>query len=72
MTMNDKSNLWQILTKYDNTLTSFAGSISKAIQSKETSEDLVNILKSYRKIDKNDAMLVDSILGDKITFSING
>lgn len=72
MTMTDKSNLWQVLTKYDNTLTSFASSISNTIQSKETSEDLVNILKSYRKIDKDDAILVDSILGDKITFSING
>ena len=71
MTINEKSTLWNILVKYDNTLTSFANSLSNVIQSKDSNDDLVNIFSFYNKIDKDDTKSVDSILGNRILFSLN-
>lgn len=72
MKINEKSTLWSVLDKYDNTeLVNFTNSLSKVIQSKETDEDLSSIFFAYQLIDQEDAKLVDSILGKKILNSLN-
>lgn len=71
MTTTNKSTLWIVLEKYDNTLVSFCNSLSNVIQSKDTDEDLATIFFSYNLMDKEDVEVVDSILGKKILNSIN-
>jgi len=52
MTNRDKNDIWNVLIKYDNTLTYM-------------------VFSNYRKMEKEDTNLVDSILGDKILVAVN-
>ena len=71
MTNRDKNNIWNILSKYDNTLTSMCDSLSNILQEKADNSDYKNVFSNYRKMEKEDTNLVDSILGDKILVAVN-
>jgi len=71
MTNTERNILWNVLTKYDNTLTSMCDSLSNILQSNEDKSDYVNILKNYRKMDIEDTKIVDIVLGKKILMAFN-
>ena len=71
MTNKDKNIIWDVLTKYDNTLTSLCDSLSNILQEKADTSDYKTVFSNYRKMEKGDTLLVDSILGDKILVDIN-
>jgi hypothetical protein len=71
MTNSDKNKIWQVLTKYDNTLVGLCDSLSNILQQKADSSDYKNVFINYRKMDLEDTKLVDSIIGSKIMSSIN-
>ena len=71
MTNKDKNTIWNILSKYDNTLTSMCDSISNILQEKADKSDYVNVFKNYRKMDFEDTKIVDIVLGKKILMIIN-
>ena len=71
MTNKDKNIIWEVLTKYDNTLTSLCDSLSNILQEKADNSDYKNVFSNYRKMEKEDTNLVDSILGDKILVDVN-
>ena len=71
MTNKDKNIIWNILTKYDDTLTSLCDSLSNILQEKADTSDYKTVFSNYRKMEKGDTLLVDSILGDKILVAIN-
>jgi hypothetical protein len=71
MTNKDKNTIWNVLTKYDNTLTSLCDSLSNILQEKDDTSDYKNVFSNYSKMEKEDLLLVDSILGDKILVAIN-
>jgi hypothetical protein len=71
MTNRDKNTIWNILSKYDNTLTSMCDSLSNILQEKADKSDYVNIFRNYRKMDIEDTKIVDIVLGSKILISVN-
>lgn len=71
MTNRDKNTIWNILSKYDNTLTSMCDSLSNILQEKSEKNDYINVFRNYRKMDFEDTKIVDLVLGDKILMSIN-
>ena len=71
MTNRDKNTIWNILSKYDNTLTSMCDSLSNILQEKSEKTDYINVFRNYRKMDFEDTKIVDLVLGDKILISIN-
>lgn len=71
MTNKDKNTIWNVLTKYDNTLTSLCDSLSNIIQEKADSSDYKTLFSNYKKMEKEDLLLIDSILGDKILVAVN-
>jgi hypothetical protein len=71
MTNKDKNIIWNILTKYDDTLTSLCDSLSNILQEKADNSDYKTVFGNYRKMENEDTLLVDSILGDKILVEIN-
>jgi hypothetical protein len=71
MTNRDKNTIWNILSKYDNTLTSMCDSLSNILQEKSDKTDYINVFRNYRKMDFEDTKIVDLVLGDKILISIN-
>ena len=71
MTNRDKNTIWNILSKYDNTLTSMCDSLSNILQEKSDKTDYINVFRNYRKMDFEDTEIVDLVLGDKILMSIN-
>lgn len=71
MTNRDKNTIWNILSKYDNTLTSMCDSLSNILQEKSEKTDYINVFRNYRKMDFEDTKIVDLVLGDKILMSIN-
>jgi hypothetical protein len=71
MTNRDKNTIWNILSKYDNTLTSMCDSLSNILQEKSEKTDYINVFRNYRKMDFEDTKIVDLVLGDKILMLIN-
>jgi hypothetical protein len=71
MTNIDKNKIWNILNKYDNTLTSLCDSLSNILQEKEEKNDYINVFRNYRKMNIEDTKIVDMVLGKKILMSIN-
>lgn len=71
MTNKDKNIIWNVLTKYDNTLTSLCDSLSNILQEKSDRSDYMTVFVNYQKMENDDVILVDSILGDKILVAIN-
>jgi len=71
MTNIDKNKIWNILNKYDNTLTSLCDSLSNILQEKEEKTDYINVFRNYRKMNIEDTKIVDMVLGKKILMSIN-
>lgn len=71
MTNRDKNTIWNILSKYDNTLTSMCDSLSNILQEKADKSDYVNVFRNYRKMDLEDTKIVDIVLGNKILMLIN-
>jgi hypothetical protein len=71
MTNKDKNIIWNVLAKYDNTLTSLCDSLSNILQEKADNSDYKTVFGNYRKMEKEDKLLVDSILGDKILVAVN-
>ena len=71
MTNRDKNTIWNILSKYDNTLTSMCDSLSNILQEKADKSDYVNVFRNYRKMDIEDTKIVDIVLGSKILISVN-
>ena len=71
MTNRDKNTIWNILSKYDNTLTSMCDSLSNILQEKADKFDYINVFRNYRKMDIEDTKIVDIVLGNKILMLIN-
>ena len=71
MTNRDKNTIWNILSKYDNTLTSMCDSLSNILQEKADKSDYVNVFRNYRKMDLEDTKIVDIVFGNKILMLIN-
>ena len=71
MTNRDKNTIWNILSKYDNTLSSMCDSLSNILQEKADKSDYVNVFRNYRKMDFEDTKIVDIVLGNKILMSVN-
>ena len=71
MTNIDKNTIWNILSKYDNTLTSMCDSLSNILQEKSEKNDYINVFRNYRKMDIEDTKIVDIVLGKKILMAIN-
>ena len=71
MTNRDKNTIWNILSKYDNTLTSMCDSLSNILQEKSDKNDYINVFRNYRKMDIEDTKIVDIVLGKKILMAIN-
>ena len=71
MTNRDKNTIWNILSKYDNTLTSMCDSLSNILQEKSEKNDYINVFRNYRKMDIEDTKIVDIVLGKKILMAIN-
>ena len=71
MTNRDKNTIWNILSKYDNTLTSMCDSLSNILQEKSDKTDYINVFRNYRKMDFEDTKIVDIVLGDKILMLVN-
>ena len=71
MTNRDKNTIWNILSKYDNTLTSMCDSLSNILQEKADKFDYINVFRNYRKMDIEDTKIVDIVLGKKILMAIN-
>jgi hypothetical protein len=71
MTNRDKNTFWNILSKYDNTLTSMCNSLSNILQEKADKSDYINVFKNYRKMDFEDTKIIDIVIGNKILMSVN-
>ena len=71
MTNRDKNTIWNILSKYDNTLTSMCDSLSNILQEKADKFDYINVFRNYRKMDIEDTKIVDIVLGKKILMAVN-
>ena len=71
MTNRDKNTIWNILSKYDNTLTSMCDSLSNILQEKSEKTDYINVFRNYRKMDIEDTKIVDIVLGEKILMVVN-
>jgi hypothetical protein len=71
MTNKDKNIVWNVLNKYDGTLTSLCDSLSNALQGKSEKSDYVNILKHYRMLETNDMNLLDSVFNTQILKAVN-
>ena len=71
MTNRDKNTIWNILSKYDKTLTSMCDSLSNILQEKSEKTDYINVFRNYRNMDIEDTKIVDLVIGDKILISIN-
>ena len=66
--MELKKSLWNILEKYDgySEYIIFCDSLSKFIQGKEKSEDILNVYLGLSKIDKKDKVEIDNTIGYRI------
>jgi hypothetical protein len=71
MKISEKEKIWSILSKYDNSLSSFCDSLSNIIQERSTKFDFYNILKNYKNIESSDVNIIDQILGHKIMIAVN-
>jgi hypothetical protein len=71
MKISEKEKIWYILSKYNNSLSSFCDSLSNIIQERSTKLDFVTIFKNYQNIDICDVDIIDQILGNKIMFAMN-
>ena len=71
MTNRDKNTIWNILSKYDNTLTSMCDSLSNILQEKSEKTDYINVFRNYRNMDIEDTKIVDIVLGKKILMAVN-
>lgn len=71
MTDKNKETIWNILSKYDNTLTQLGTALSNILQSKDVKDDYLTVFNNYIKIDLNDTKKLDNIIGSKILFFIN-
>jgi hypothetical protein len=71
MKISEKEKIWYILSKYNNSLSSFCDSLSNIIQERSTKLDFVTIFKNYQNIDICDVDIIDQILGNKIMFAVN-
>jgi hypothetical protein len=73
--MESKKSLWDILEKYDGNseYVDFCDSLSKFIQSKEDNVDILNVYVGLSKIDREDKVKIDNVIGaqiDSFLFSI--
>jgi hypothetical protein len=71
MKISEKEKIWSILSKYDNSLSSFCDSLSNVIQESSTKFDFLNIFKNYKNIESSDVNIIDQILGHKIMIAVN-
>ena len=71
MTNKDKGIVWNVLNKYEGTLTSLCDSLSNVIQGTSDKSDYINIFKNYRFMDTNDMNVIDSLIGKEIIKSVN-
>lgn len=64
----NKANLWQILEKYDSKdYDGLCNPLSRLIQDKSTSGDLLDIFTYMEKIQKEDRDIIESEIGNNIT-----
>lgn len=64
----DKSSLWQILEKYDSKeYDALCNGLSRIIQGKSTSGDLLDIFTYLDKIQKEDRDIIENQIGNDIT-----
>lgn len=64
----NKANLWQILEKYDSKdYDGLCNPLSRLIQGKSTSGDLLDIFTYMEKIQKEDRDIIESEIGNNIT-----
>lgn len=64
----DKGKLWNILEKYDcKEYEGFCNNVSRIIQGKSDSKDLLDIFIWMEKIDKVDREIMESQVGNQIT-----
>jgi hypothetical protein len=63
-----KKTLWLVLEKYDGLVEykEFCDSLSRFIQGKENSKDLLCVYVGLSKIEKSDKIEIDSVLGSRI------
>ena len=71
MKISEKEKIWSILSKYDNSLSSFCDSLSNVSQERSTKFDFLNIFKNYNNIESSDVNIIDQILGHKIMIAVN-
>lgn len=71
MKISEKEKIWYILSKYDNSLSSFCDSLSNVIQERSTKFDFLTIFKNYKNIESSDVNIIDHILGHKIMIAVN-
>lgn len=66
--MKSKKSLWNILEKYDGYVEylEFCDSLSKFIQGKEDSKDILTVYVGLSKIEKEDKVKIDNVIGAKI------
>jgi hypothetical protein len=66
MNLHQKSQIWEILTKYEDKLCDLCNSLSNILQGIENRVDYLTVFGNYLKMDFQDSIIVDSILGKKI------
>lgn len=71
MKISEKEKIWSILSKYDNSLSSFCDSLSNVIQESSTKFDFLTIFKNYNNIDTQDVLILDQIIGNQIMIAVN-
>lgn len=67
--MEMKQTLWNILEKYDSKENSiYCDSLSKLIQEKESSEDILNVFNFCNQISATDRQVIDKVIGNKFDY----
>jgi len=67
----NKENLWTVLEKYDSKdYDGLCNSLSRLIQDKYTSGDLLDIFTYMEKIQKVDREIIEKEIGNDITFAL--
>ncbi len=64
----NKANLWKVLEKYDSKeFNGLCNGLSKIIQNKSNSGDLLDVFTFMEKIDKSDRDILEKEIGNDIT-----
>ncbi len=64
----NKANLWKVLEKYDSKeFNDLCNGLSKIIQNKSNSGDLLDVFTFMEKIDKSDRDILEKEIGNDIT-----